>query len=98
MARLQVNKCGHRASAVGPRIIHKLFSVQVNAIATVGTAAQAVVTVYGRDQFARPAYGIIPRRNAGPRRDIVPLEIHVGIRALQNRTTCKVDVGKVFPV
>src|ERR1700674_6065157 len=86
MARLQMNERGHRASAMGCRVIHELFSIQVNAIASVGTATQAVVTIHGRNELACPADGIIPRRNAGPRRNIVPLEIHAGIHTLQNRS------------
>src|SRR6266705_4833538 len=79
-----MNKRRHRASAMGRGVVDELFSIQVKAIAAVRAAAEAVVTVDGRDQLTRPANGIVSCGNAGPGGNIVPFEINVGIHTLEH--------------
>ena len=83
-AGLQMNQGRHRASAMRAPVVQDLFSVEIDAVAAVRAAAQAVIPVDGRDEFARPTDRVVLRGNAGAGRNIVPFEINGCIDALQN--------------
>jgi hypothetical protein len=85
MTGLEMNERGHGAGAVRIPVVNDFPAVEKEARAAVGVDTQPIVAVDGRNEHPGPANGIILRRHAGTRRNIVPFEVDGGIDALQSR-------------
>jgi len=79
VAGLEMDQCGEGAFTVRGPIIDEDFIVEVEAAAAVGADAETIVAIDGRDEDAGPARGKIFGGDTRGGRDVVPLEIDVGI-------------------
>jgi hypothetical protein len=96
MAGLEMDERGQGAFPVGCPIVDEEFAVEIEAITAIGTGAQAIVAIDGRDEDAGPARRIIFSGEAWGWRHIVPLKIERGVDAGGDWSAGESGVGEEF--